>query len=93
VLLIAAVGWVMLRQVDWFKHPAFSGYLLMVSAGLLLAVLVEWTGLRVLGRWQYTKEMPMVPGLNVGLVPIAQMLILPPLVFRIVAVFGARNAP
>jgi hypothetical protein len=34
-----------------------------------------------------------VPGLDVGLVPVAQMLVLPPLIFRLVAVWhrGGRE--
>lgn len=91
VLLIFAVGWLVLRHENWFEHPGVSGYLVMLTTGLILAVLLEWVGVHVLGRWQYTETMPVVPGVNVGLVPIAQMLLLPPLVFRIVAVFGARK--
>jgi hypothetical protein len=29
--------------------------------------------------------MPLVPGLNVGLTPVAQMLVLPPLIFSLLA--------
>jgi len=54
-----------------------------VAAGLAIAVAVEWLGLHVLRRWSYTPRMPLVPGLEVGLVPVAQMVILPPLVFLI----------
>jgi hypothetical protein len=64
-------------------------YLLMLVAGLMLAVLVEWVGVYILGRWEYRDKMPLVPGNGIGVVPIAQMLFLPPLIFRIVAVFGS----
>jgi hypothetical protein len=40
---------------------------------------------------EYTEKMPMLPGLSIGLIPIAQMLFLPPLIFRIVAVLGSRK--
>jgi hypothetical protein len=85
VLLIYLAGWIMLRRPDWFERPGVSGYVVMLSSGLLLALLVEWLGLHVLGRWHYTDRMPLFPGLGVGIVPIAQMLVLPPLIFRIVA--------
>ena len=91
VLLIVAVGWLVLRHQNWFEHPGVPGYLVMLTTGFSLAVLVEWVGVYVLGRWQYTETMPVVPGLGVGVVPIAQMLLLPPLIFWIVAIFGARK--
>jgi hypothetical protein len=89
VLLIVAVGWVMLHQPDWFKQPGILGYVVMVTAGLVMAVLVEWVGAHVLKRWEYTDKIPLVPGIGIGVVPIAQMLFLPPLIFRIVTVFGS----
>jgi hypothetical protein len=89
VLLIVAAGWITLRRWDWFEYPSGAGYVVMLTTGLVLAVSVEWFAVRILERWQYTEKMPLVPVLNVGLVPIAQMLFLPLLIFRIVAVFGS----
>jgi len=89
VLLIVAAGWITLRRWDWFEQPAVVGYVVMVTAGLVMAVLIEWLGVHVLKRWEYTEKMPTVSGLGIGIVPIAQMLFLPPLIFRIVAVFGS----
>jgi len=91
VLLIGAAGRFTLRESDWFLRPGVRGYLVTLTAGFLLAVLVEWVAVYVLNRWEYTKNMPKVPGLGIGLVPIAQMLFLPPLIFRIVAVFGSAK--
>ena len=91
VLLIVVAGWITLRKPDWFVRPGVHGYLIMIAAGLLLAVLVEWMAVHKLGRWVYAEKMPTVPGLGIGLVPIAQMLILPPLIFRIAAVTAARK--
>ena len=83
VLLIVAAGWFMLRQSGWFLRPGVRGYLLIITAGLVLAVLVEWVAVHILNRWEYTENMPKLPGLDIGLVPIAQMVVLPPLIFRI----------
>ena len=86
VLLIVVAGWITLRRWDWFEQADVLGYVVMVTAGLVMAVLIEWLGVHVLKRWEYTGKMPTAPGLGIGLVPIAQMLFLPPLIFRIVAV-------
>jgi hypothetical protein len=89
VLLIFGVGWITLREPDWFLRPSGSGYLVTITAGLVLAVLVEWVAVHVLIRWEYTPSMPTLLVLHIGLVPIAQMLVLPSLTFRIVAVLDA----
>ena len=91
VLLIVVVGWIILQKPDWFVGPGISGYLVMIAAGLLLAVLVEWVAVHKLERWAYAERMPTVPGLGLGLVPIAQMLILPPIIFRIATFIGSRK--
>ena len=83
VLLIVAAGWFTFRQPDWFVRPGVRGHLLMITAGVFLAVLVEWGAVHILNRWEYTENMPKLPGLDIGLVPIAQMLVLPPLIFHI----------
>jgi hypothetical protein len=85
VLLIVAVGWITLRRWDWFEQPGVSGYLATFITGLTLAVSVELVAVHILERWEYEAEMPTLPVLGVGLVPIAQMLLLPPLIFRTVA--------
>ena len=85
VLLIVAAGWITLGRPDWFIRPGVGGYLLMTTAGVFLAVFVEWAALHILHRWEYTRNMPTLPMVNIGLVPIAQMLILPPLIFRLAA--------
>ncbi len=89
VLIIVAAGRITLHQWDWFQRPGVAGYLVMLTAGLVLAVLVEWMAVHQLGRWQYSVRMPTV--LGIGVVPILQMLFLPPLIFRIVVVLGARR--
>lgn len=81
VLLIWMTGWAVYGRSDWFSRPGTSGYGLMLLAGLLIGVVVEWGALSI-GRWSYTAHMPRVGEL--GLVPLLQMVILPPLTFGVV---------
>jgi hypothetical protein len=85
VLLIFALGWAVLRRRDWFVRPGGRGYVLMLVAGLLIAVGVELVAVRAFGQWKYTRRMPSLPILGIGLAPVAQMLVLPPIIFRVVA--------
>jgi hypothetical protein len=92
VLGIFAMGWLLLRQQRWFVHPGLWGYGVMMTTGLVIGITVEWVAVHVLGRWMYTAWMPRIPGLAVGLVPVLQMLLLPPLIFSLVARWQSRAA-
>lgn len=85
VLLIFAAGWMVLHRQDWFVSPGVRGYAVMLATGLVMSVSIEWIAVHIVGRWAYTERMPLVPGLGVGLLPILQMLVLPPLIFWIAA--------
>lgn len=89
---IFAAGWLILRQYTWFVHPGVQGYAVMLTAGLGIGIAVEWVTVHLLERWMYTARMPLVPGLAVGVVPVAQMLVLPPLIFRLVAIWRGHTA-
>lgn len=83
VLLIFAVGWVAFRRRSWFVRPGVRGYLLMLVVGFVVSVAVEWAATGVAAQWRYAERMPHV--LGVGLVPVAQMMVLPTLIFRVAA--------
>ena len=85
VLMIFGVGWLALRRMDWFARPGLTGYGLMLVTGFLIAVLIEWGAVYVLDRWRYAASMPILPGLGIGLSPVLQMLILPPVIFKLTA--------
>ena len=90
VLLIFAIGWLVSRKRNWFERPGARGYTLMLVSGLTIAGSVEWIAVHILQRWNYAPAMPRLPVLDIGIVPIVQMLVLPPQIFRIVAVRISR---
>ena len=88
VCAIHAAGWSFFRRADWFIDQRLKGYAVMLMTGLIIAVAIEWIAVHVLQRWTYTPDMPVLtalPGVNIGITPLLQMLILPPLIFYIVA--------
>lgn len=89
VLVLFLAGAMVFRRANWFVRPGLRAYGVMLVGGLAIGVLVEWLGLHVLRRWTYAPGMPLIPGLRIGLVPVAQMLLLPPLIFRIAAALAA----
>jgi len=64
------------------RRPS-SMWLIAAAAGAVTAVAVERFALET-GRWTYNELMPIVPLVNVGLWPLAQMLVLPPLTLHLV---------
>lgn len=92
VLGIFIACWAALHRHEWFVHPGLLGYSVMMAVGLAVGITIEWLAVHLVGRWMYTVRMPRVPGLDVGMVPVMQMLVLPPLIFRIVAVWRGRTA-
>ncbi len=82
LVLILAIGWCVWRRWDWFIKPKLAGYTLMLVSGLAIAGVIEWLAVHVVHRWSYTTAMPLLPMLDIGVVPVVQMLVLPPLVFR-----------
>lgn len=49
LLLIFAVGWLMLRQRDWFVRPGVRGSALMLVTGLVIAVSIELAAVYLMG--------------------------------------------
>jgi hypothetical protein len=90
VSIYAAVA-VAARRLDWYMRPAAQTYLAMATVGLAVSVAVEWWGLHIARRWQYSELMPILPGAEVGLAPVLQMVLLPPAVFA--AVRRLRKGP
>lgn len=94
VWTIYAAGWSFFRRSDWFVAPQLKGYSLMLMTGLIIAVAVEWLAVHVLQRWVYTAAMPVLPvlpGVNIGITPLLQMLMLPPVIFYIVALASKKT--
>lgn len=71
-------------------HPGLKGYAILTLAGVFMAIAIEWVAVHMLERWSYAQAMPLVPGIEVGLIPVLQMVLLPPLVFGIVAAVSTR---
>lgn len=90
VLLILGAGRLAFGAWDWFVRAAFREYGLMVSVGAVLATTIELAAVGT-GTWRYERAMPLLPGVRVGLFPFLQMIMLPPIIFRLVAVFRRRS--
>jgi hypothetical protein len=65
----AAASW---RWVEWGR----ARWLALAAGGTTIAAAIEYRALYV-GKWSYAESMPLIPGLDLGVSPIAQMVIGP----------------
>ena len=79
VLALYGAGVGLFRSRWWILRPGGAGYAFLVFSGMAVAVAIELHALAS-GRWAYGALMPIIPGLGVGLLPVAQMMVIPPLV-------------
>lgn len=85
VLLLSWIGKLVIGQRDWYLQPGVRGYAVLLLSGAVVSVAVEWMTIYGTRWWAYSPHMPLVPGLNIGLAPLAQMLVLPPVIFTLLA--------
>jgi hypothetical protein len=52
-----------------------------VLFGLAYTVFSEWFNVQIRGSWSYSELMPVLPGLGVGLSPLAQWVVIPAVAF------------
>lgn len=74
VLALALAG-----APSWPQAAYRRTTLLATAGGVAYTIFSEWLNIVVRQAWQYAPEMPVVPLLNVGLSPLLQWLVLPPL--------------
>jgi len=88
VLLLFGTPWLALGRRDWFIRPGPAAYGVLLVAGAVLAIIVEWIAVNVLHRWTYNDAMPRIPGLEIGAIPILQMILIPPLTIGLACAFS-----
>ena len=91
LLVLFGIGWATAGTPHWFRHPRAADYIALIVSGAALATAVEWIAVHMLQRWTYADAMPRLPLLDVGLAPLLQMILLPPLIFWIAAKFAKAD--
>lgn len=74
----------LLRGRRWFSAPTRVQLTQYIAVGILITIAFETLSTKLWSRWEYSAAMPVVPVIDVGLVPLLQWIVLPPLVLWIV---------
>jgi len=83
-VLVLGIFWggvVVFSRVEWVERPGLAGYFFMAAAGFLVSVVIELNAVYRVGKWGYRETMPLLPPWEVGVLPVLQMLLLPPVIF------------
>jgi hypothetical protein len=94
-LALFALAGLVLRCADWPASRPWTGGVIFVIGTMAYTAWSEWNNVYRVGSWAYTASMPLIFG--IGLAPLLQWLILPPvlvLAYRALgpALFG-RHSP
>lgn len=86
-VMIVVAFWIvaiLLKGRGWIFHPSVRSLALFLLPGIVMTVVFEALATGLLHRWAYAEAMPILPGLGTAVAPLAQWLILPPLVIFVV---------
>ncbi|GAC23122.1 MULTISPECIES: hypothetical protein [Paraglaciecola] len=75
---------VIARSRNWIHAIAITPAIVYLATGLGITIFMEWLATDILDRWQYAPNMPVLPMLGTGLLPILQWSILPLLILFVV---------
>jgi hypothetical protein len=84
VLLVGDSRW---PQARYLEVAAVT-----TGAGVVYTIFSEWLNLVVQANWAYAPEMPVIPLLGIGLSPLLQWLLIPPLALWIAGRGGAAKS-
>ena len=95
-LAMFALAGIALRRADWPASRPWAGSIIVVIGAMVFTAWSEWYNVYRAGSWGYTASMPMIFG--IGLSPLLQWLILPPVMvgaYRMLGpvLFGRHNSP
>lgn len=74
------LGLVVAGHRPWIVPLHRGPAVVMIASGIAVTLVLEWLATGPLERWRYAEAMPVIPSLGVGLAPLAQWLLLPPLI-------------
>lgn len=90
-LMIYWGGWLVFRDPGWILRLRVKEYIFMALLGFALAVAIEWNALYRTGAWNYNPRMSRIPIAGIGVLPVIQMLVLPPVTALLVRYWWHRR--
>lgn len=86
-LVMFALAGMVLWRADWPASRPWTGGAIVVIGAMAFTAWSEWYNVYRVGNWGYTASMPMIFG--IGLSPLLQWLILPPVMVAVYRTLGS----
>lgn len=80
ILFLYFVLAIIRKDIFWIKRIHKNDIVITIILGALVTVGMEKWALATL-RWQYASAMPLIPYIEVGLLPVLQMIVLPLMIY------------
>jgi len=80
VLFIFILGRLIFKSWDWVYHLNLRKIIYLIFIGFSIAIVIELISLKY-HRWAYSEMMPVIPKIDVGIIPVIQMILLPYLTY------------
>jgi hypothetical protein len=85
--LVLMAGYILMslyhRNLNWVYFSNVKHHAIFVLMGFAYTFLSEYVNVHIKGSWSYSEYMPLLPFTNIGLVPLVQWIILPPVIIFI----------
>ncbi len=78
------LGWLVAGRPRLTPAVPLSLVTVAILTGIALTIVSEWLATQITRAWEYSPLMPIIPGIRVGLSPLLQWSILPPIAMRLV---------
>jgi hypothetical protein len=89
VLLLYYAFVILYKELFWNRHFIVQRILILMVAGSIGAILTEILYLSA-GSWKYSRSMPLIPVVNVGVSPVLQFTVLPTVIYLLSFYFSNK---
>lgn len=70
-----------INKKHWLSTASFVDVFLFILPGMALTIVLEHINTGFYSRWEYDPLMPIVPIIGIGLFPLLQWIVIPPMVY------------
>lgn len=68
------------KGLGWICHPKMRDYFVLCLLGVSYTFFSEYVNVYIKHSWSYSEYMPLMPLIPVGIIPLVQWVILPPVI-------------